>query len=261
MNVPVIFRRAAGYVSKNSVAILTGAEIVGFFSTVGFAVVATRRADLIIDRLNEDYLNDPREGIDPPTKMDVFKQVAPVYIPTVIMGVLTLACMIGSKKISSRQNAVLASLYSTSQMALKEYQDKVVERFGEKEERQVRDDVARARLEKHPIQDNQVIITGKGEHLCFEPLSGRYFKSDIEKIRRVVNDVNHDIVSDMYMYKSLNDFYGELGLPPIELGDDQGWNIDHRMDIDFSSHLTTDGTPCLSIDYLEPPRADYRVRL
>ena len=61
------------------------------------------------------------------------------------------------------------------------------------------------------------------------------------------------------MYVSLNDFYYEIGLPSIKLGDDIGWNIDNGyIDLHFSSQLAEDGRPCLVIDYLYGPRYDYR---
>ena len=60
------------------------------------------------------------------------------------------------------------------------------------------------------------------------------------------------------MYISLNEFYYEIGLNPISIGDDLGWNIDHGyIELSFSSQLTDDGNPCLVIDYQVTPRYEY----
>ena len=57
----------------------------------------------------------------------------------------------------------------------------------------------------------------------------------------------------------LNDFYYEIGLDNIKLGDELGWNIDDGyIDLSFSSQLASDGTPCLVIDYKIAPRYDFR---
>ena len=85
---------------------------------------------------------------------------------------------------------------------------------------------------------------------------GRYFKSDIDIINRAMNKINREIVINMYA--SLNDFYAELGLSPVEMGYDLGWNIDDgTIEIEPSSQLADDGTPCLVIDYSVSPKYNY----
>jgi hypothetical protein len=60
------------------------------------------------------------------------------------------------------------------------------------------------------------------------------------------------------MYISLNEFYCEIGLSPVKMGDDLGWNIDTGyIDIEFSSQLAEDETPCLVINYKVAPRYDF----
>ena len=60
------------------------------------------------------------------------------------------------------------------------------------------------------------------------------------------------------MYVSLNDFYDELGLKHTRLGDDLGWSIDDKLvDIEFSSHITDDGRPCLVVDYSVAPKRNF----
>jgi hypothetical protein len=57
---------------------------------------------------------------------------------------------------------------------------------------------------------------------------------------------------------SLNEFYDELGLSHIAVGDDLGWNIEKGgIDISFSTQLAEDGMPCLVVNYDVKPRYDY----
>ena len=83
------------------------------------------------------------------------------YVPTAIMGGLTIACIIGANSINLRRNAALAGAYSLTEAALKEYQAKVIETIGDKKEQAIRDDIAKDRVKEHPLGEREVIITGK----------------------------------------------------------------------------------------------------
>ena len=103
-----------------------------------------------------------------------------------------------------------------------------------------------------------MIITERGNTLCYDAVSGRYFKSDIDKLKKAANELNRQMRDEMYI--SLNDFYYEIGLNPVSIGDELGWNIDQGyIDLSFSSQLADDGTPCLVIEYHIAPRYDFRT--
>lgn len=240
-------------ISKNSPTILTGMAVAGLVTTVGLAVKATPKALQIID-LAEQETGYQLE------KKEVIKATWKCYIPTALMGAASIGCIIGANKVSLRRNAALASVYSVTEATLKEYQNKVVETIGEKKAKQVKDEVAKEVVKKNPPNEKEVIITGKGETLCLDVLSGRYFKSDIDKIRRVENDINSRMLQDDFI--SLNDVYYELGLEPTKLGDNMGWHQDESLlYFDFSSQLTPEGVPCMVIDYQVEPQYDYMDRL
>lgn len=245
MSIRNLARKTGAKIVKHSPAILTALSCTGVLSTVVFAVRATPKAELIIDQLKGEY------GDEPIPKAELIKAVAPVYIPTGLMACVTIGCIIGANKISSKRNAVLASLYSASEMALKQYQEKVIEKIGDKKEKEVRDEIAADTLRANPIGDREVQITGKGQSLCYDTLSGRYFLSDYEMVRRVENTINRQILSEMWA--TLNDVYYELGLKDIDLGRYIGWNPDHPLRFVFSSQIADDGRPCLVIGYESEP--------
>ena len=78
-----------------------------------------------------------------------------------------------------------------------------------KKEQSVKDAIAKDKLEQNPIVSREVIITEKGNTLCYDVISCRYFRSDIDKIKKIENELNRRMRDDMYI--SLNDFYYELG--------------------------------------------------
>ena len=100
------------------------------------------------------------------------------------------------------------------------------------------------------------MIIGKGDILCYDTVSKRYFTSNAAKIEKAVNKLSRTMLSERYV--SLNDINYEIGLEMLNYGDDIGWNVDRGfIDIMFSSKLTDDNEPCLVIDYLVEPKKDY----
>lgn len=238
-------------IKKHSPEILTGIGIAGMITTTVMAVRATPKALILIEERKEEI------GAEKLEAMDMVKTTWACYIPAAITGTLSVACLIGASSVNARRNAALATAYTLSESALKDYQGKVIEMFGEKKNEAVKDAVAKDKVEKNPAVTREVIITEKGNTLCYDAISGRYFKSDIEKIKKAECELNRQMLDDMYV--SLNDFYYEIGLDSVKLGDELGWNVDSGyIDLSFSSQLASDGTPCLVIDYSVAPRYDYR---
>lgn len=249
-------KKIGGVILKNSPAILTGISVAGVVTTTIMAVQATPKAlELIKEERLERADNDENfiYGSTPLPTKDLIKLTWKCYIPTTIMGSLTIACIISAHTVNHKRNAALASLYSLTEKSVREYQAKVIETIGENKERQVRNAVAEQNIKDNPVTTKEVIITGKGEMLCYDTLSGRYFKSDVEKIRQSLNKLSRDLMSDMFI--SLNDVYYELGLSSTKLGDMLGWHIDDGLiEPEFSSHLAEDGTPCLVLNFSIEPR-------
>ncbi len=238
--------------TKHSPEILTGIGIAGMIATTVMAVRATPKALALI----EDKKTELKEENLAP--IETVKATWVCYLPAAITGGVSIACLIGANSVNARRNAALATAYTLSESALKEYQEKVVETIGEKKEQNVRDAIAKDRIENNPVVNKEVIITEKGNTLCLDYVSGRYFRSDMETIKKAVNELNRRLRDEMYI--SLNEFYYEIGLPPNGSGEDLGWNIDGGyIDPDFSSQLAEDGTPCLVISYRVAPRYDFRT--
>ena len=243
-----IVKNLGGVISKNSPSILTGLAVGGLFTTVAFAVKATPKALDLIDTLYRD--SDKEEY---PTKLDMIKISWKVYIPAACMGAATIACIIGSNSINQRRNAALATVYDLTEAAFKEYKKKVVETIGKNKELKLRDDISGDHIKQNPPGNNEIIITGKGEVLCYDSLSGRYFDSDIEQVRKAINELNKEFLSDMWV--SLNDLYYALGLSGIALGDKMGWDLDQGLvDVTFSSQVSEDDRPCLVLNYTVTPK-------
>lgn len=245
-----IFQTIVSEVKKNSPEILTGVAVAGIITTTILAVKATPKALKLIEKKKEE------KGVDKLNYVDLVKETWKYYIPAAIVGLATVGCVVGANSINSRRNMVLAAAYTLTDKTLKEYKSHVKEAIGEKKERQIVSDIAKEAIEKDPVSKKEIFITSKGDNLCYDTVSGRYFKSNIEEIKRKINELNKRLIDEMYI--SLNDWYYELGLEPISIGDCLGWNIDKgTIEIDFDSHIAENGEPCLTLGYSIEPRFDF----
>lgn len=235
---------------KHSPEILTGIGVGGMIATIVMAVKATPKAILLINEREVEL------GVEKLPKKEVVRTTWKCYVPAAVTGVVSVACIVGASSVNVRRNAALATAYTLSETALKEYKDKVKEVVGEKKEKEVRDAIAKDQITKNPVSKSDVIVTERGNSLCYDAFSGRYFYSDIEKIKKVENEFNHRLLQEDYL--SLNEFYYELGLSGTYIGDRLAWRADRGLvEVNFSAQLGEDGTPTLVLEFINPPSYDY----
>lgn len=242
--------------SKHSPEILIGIGITGMITTTVLAVKATPKALKLIEAKKQEL------EVEKLTPVDTVKTTWKCYVPAAISGAVSIACLIGSHSVNARRNAALATAYKLSETAFTEYRDKVVETIGEKKERTVRDKIAEQHVQEIPVNTTEIIVTGKGQTLCLDPLSHRYFYSSKDKIDRAINKLNYEITTSPFDTDgvTLNDFYDELGLPGTMTGDSLGWNLRtglieyHPGSQIVSEGEEHEGEPCLVIEFINPPR-------
>lgn len=246
---PKIIKSTQKMISKRSPEILTAIGVAGIFTTAVLAVKATPKALQMIEKETE------AKG-EPLTKKETVKAAWKCYIPAIVTGVSSAACVIGANSVNAKRNAALAAAYTLSETAFAEYKEKVVETIGKEQEQVVREAVIKDKLDKNPVKNSEIIMTGRGDDICYDALTGRYFKSDMDFLKKVENNINRKMRNENYI--SLNEFYTEIGLPTTKIGDNIGWNIDRGyIDLEFSAMLTEDGQPCLVLDYSVEPTYDY----
>lgn len=263
-NISLIMSSLSNNMVKHSPELLTGLGITGMITATVLAVKVTPKALILLEnekrRQNREILDaatkngdDCCQRIDKLKPIEVVKTTWKCYLPTVISTGLSVACLIGANSVNIKRNAALATAYTLSESALREYRSKVVETIGDKKEQTIRESISKDKLDNDPVSKHKIIRTGNGDTMCYDAMSGRYFMSDIESLKRAENELNKLMLEEDYV--SLNDLYDRIGLDGIKIGEDIGWHIDHGlMELDFSSHLSTDGNPCLVMDFRVAPR-------
>lgn len=257
MNFRAMFKSLEKATVDNSPAILTAIGITGTVATAYLTAKSTLKAHALI----REEIARVNHGIHPdrqvdPTRKDVFLMTWRFFIPPTITGVITIASIFGANHVSTRRAAAMATAYSISERAFSEYKEKVVEKIGEAKEQKYRDEIAQERVDRNPVDEKSVIITGNGEVLCLDQFTGRYFMSSMEAIRRAENELNHSILHDGYA--SLTDLYDLLGLERTAFSDGVGWTDGHLLEIKVSTTMSIDHRPCLAIDFDLRPSRDFQ---
>lgn len=243
-------KNIGGMISKNSSNILTGLGCAGLIST---AILTGKAVPKAIDILEYHTRYNIDNSCEMPEGFEKIKLTWKVFIPAGVVGATSIACIIGANTINTKRNAALAALYSISETALREYRSKVVEEIGKNKETKIRDDIAHNKIIQNPVENKTIIITGNGDVLCYDALSDRYFTSSYETIRQKVNDLNYELMSDMWL--DLNDLYYALGLPNTKLGNQMGFDLNKgKIEMEYSTQLNPHGQPCLVIDTTVYPK-------
>ena len=197
------------------------------------------------------------------TKQEIVKSVWLEYAPTVLLTGMSAACIVGSVKVSMRRLATLGVAYAMSEKSFDEYKDKVRKVLGESKEEEVRGALGQDYIDANPPTMETIERGRGGTTLCLDRLSGRYFYSDADTIKRVILELNRDLLTSTTV--SLNDFYYSMNLRESEFGGMFHWELDENNYISgttasliepvFTTELTDDNVPVLVLDFTRNPRA------
>jgi len=233
---------------KNTPVVLVVTSCAGVIVTAVMAHNAALKADAILAPYRAELCEDERLP---------FKQVVrhtwKAYAPAVGVGVITLASIITMNRVSERNAAIITAGATLATTTLKEYQRHILDEIGSEKESKIRNRMAKETLGKSALPDASydLLIAGGDQIICLDSFSGRYFKSTVEDIRKIENDLNHELLSTMYM--SLNTLYFALGLESIDVGEILGFNTDNMISFHYSPQLNPQKKPVLVIGHINPP--------
>lgn len=255
MNLQSFKGAVGGFVTNNATTLLTAGGVVGVVGTAVLSARAGIKAGQVIDDLNREKVNDTDEVV---TTQEKVMATWRYFVPPVVCGSLTIAAIIMSNRVSAKEAAALAAAYGLSQRQLDEYRAKVMEKVGVNKHRAIQDAIAQDQVDENP-PSKEVLILGEGQVLFYDALSGRYFQSTVDKVRKAENSVNYQLFH--YQICSLSHFYEELGLRQTDLSDGIGWNMstsdDKQLELKLSTTMTDDEKPCIVISFNSLPKYNY----
>lgn len=252
LNLPKILSDIKLSTSKHAPQILVGLGIAGSVAATVFAVKVTPKAIKLIEERKE------KENKESLTPLETIETAWKCYVPSTIILLTSAACTIGSCSISTKRYAALTAAYKIAETTYNEYHEKVVETIGEEKNKEIKNDVSKEKIiTNNPPVRSKIIETGRGDVLCLDSLSGRYFRSSYNSIIEAQNIINKRLNSDLYV--SLNELYDELGLEDTLLGDELGRSSSGIL-LDLSNFDTQifNGEPILVLNYNRLPEYGFK---
>ena len=231
---------------RNASTILTCVGGAGVIATSVMAVQVTPKALRLLDEAEK------KKG-EELTKLESVRIAGPAYIPAVLVGVSTIACIFGANILNKRQQASMASAYALLNSSYKEYKNKVEEVYGDGANAHVQ-----AELAKDKYEDLDISVE-PDKQLFFDEFSGRYFESTMADVLRAEYAVNKQIAEWGSAY--LNDYYEFLGIPVADYGDHLGWSAcglyemywNQWLDFGHDKFVLDDGLECTIITFFQEP--------
>ena len=253
---------------KNAPLLLMLAGIGGLAATVVSAVKATPLAiDKMDDEIAKRYEKGEIEYEELPmsvNKSDMefrFDELGPkqivkscwkCYVPTVILGALSISSFIGSYKVNTARLTAMTAMYEFTANAYDRYRRNVAKVSPKTDVKAIK--AARDERVKE-IPESKFDGLPEGKEVCIDLFTGNVFYSTREDVLVAVNKIKDKFLAGE-MFISLNEFYDEVDADHVGVGDDVGWSPDTDLDIQFDSILRN-GKPCLTIGYFANPRFDY----
>ena len=198
------------FLKRNSSTILTYIGAVGVIGTAVLTAKATPKAVAMLDKAREEKGEDL-------TVLEKVNVAGPAYIPAVVAGVSTIACIFGANALNKRQQASLMSAYALVNNSYQDYKAKVKEIQGEEVAERVQEEIAKDKFEvmttMEPMHEEEVLF--------FDDFSMQFFYSTIEDVLNAERRFNDNFM--MSGSACLNEFYDMLGIGRIDAGYQLGW--------------------------------------
>ena len=243
MNLQNLYASTRRGVKQNSPLILSVAAAAGTLVTAYLTARASFKAAEMIreEESKGGTAGDPKQRLKERTKL-VWK----LYIPPVLSGTSTIACIVGSNRVASGKLMAANAAYAVAERTFAEYRDKVIEQHGANKEQAIRDQIAEDKV-KATAPSSEVLLVGSGHILCCELHTMRYFQADTTILLKACNTINAKVNS--HGYATLSDFYYEVGLEVTSDSSNLGWKDSRLLELERSSALTPAGEPCLTFTY------------
>lgn len=247
MEMKKIINKVKFNVIKHSPEILMGLGIAGVITSTVLACRSTLKVQEILDYKEENMNNIKEvlaEGREDYTEEDARKdktiimtttaiRLMKLYVPSVIIGAGSIACLLESHNVMRNRNAGLAAALAATTESFKQYRERVTEKYGDEVDKEMRYGIKKEKKEKDGKKTKEEIVVGCDE----KELSGyaRYFNENninwsddpqfnLMFLRQNQNWANDKLISQGYLY--LNDVYEALGFPKSKAGQVVGWVYD-----------------------------------
>ena len=253
------FHRVGFQIKKHSPEILLVTGITGVVTSAVMACKATTKVDAIIEE-SKKSIDMIHEGMEAGnicdveyTEEDGRKDLAIVYIqtgvkfaklygPSVLLGLTSIGCILASNNIIHKRNVALSAAYTAIDRSFKGYRSRVIERFGESMDRELRYNIKTQEVKETVVDEetgkkktvkSTVSVVDPNTYSDYARFFDEYcagWTKDAEYnlmfLRQQQNYANELLKSRGHLF--LNEVYDMLGIDRTKAGNIVGWIYDEK---------------------------------
>ena len=256
INVKTAAKKAMFNVKKHSPEILIVAGIAGVVTSAVMACKATMKVNEVLAETKEninkvhDVMADQGISEKEYSKEDSARDLAIIYGkagvklvklygPAVALGGLSLTAIVCSNNILRKRNVALAAAYTAIDTSYKQYRSRVIEKFGENVDREMKYGIKAVQIEEKTVDENGKKKTVKktvevvnpydySDYARFFDVGNPNWEKDSEYnlmfLKRQQAYANDKLKANGYLF--LNEVYDMLGIPKSKAGQVVGWIYD-----------------------------------
>lgn len=249
---------------KNSPAVMFVSGVAGMIGTTVLASKATLKLEETLEKdlhkveIAKQFVADPgTDYTEADAKKDIAKikvrtvvSIGKLYAPAIVVGTVSIGLLTGSHIALTRRNVALTAAYAALEKSYNEYRRRVIDQYGEEEDRKLRFDYEACEIED--AKGKKVVVsvptgtTSPYAKFFAQATSNSWSPTpdyNIIFIRAQQNYANQLLLARGHVL--LNDVYDGLGLERTPAGAVVGWVLDKGGDnyIDFGvfeNQLTTE---------------------
>ena len=256
------FHRVGFQIKKHSPEILLITGITGVVTSAVMACKATTKVDTIVEETKKS-IDMIHEGMETGnicdveyTEEDGKKNLAIVYIqtgvkfaklygPSVLLGLTSIGCILASNNIIHKRNVALSAAYTAIDTSFKGYRSRVIERFGESMDRELRYNIKTQEVKETVVDEetgkkktvkSTVSVVDPNTYSDYARFFDEYcagWTKDAEYnlmfLRQQQNYANELLKSRGHLF--LNEVYDMLGIDRTKAGNIVGWIYDEKHPI------------------------------
>ena len=259
------FNKAAFQLKKHSPEILVVSGVVGLVGSGVMACKATTKVNDILDDTKEQLdkihnvgerlaagetlmCKDGEEYTVEQNKKDltiVYAQTAvkfaKLYGPSIILGGLSITAILAGHNITRKRNVALAAAYTAVDKSFKEYRGRVVERFGEALDKELRYNIKSEEVDVITVnEDGSESVEKKVIDVVNPTMNSEYARFFDDGCNGWTKDAEFNLkfLIDQQKYANeilrikghlfLNEVYDLLGIPRSKAGQVVGWIYDEK---------------------------------
>lgn len=257
-NVIGIANKTVMKLKKHSPEILVVAGVVGAVASAVIACKATTKvgkiteeAKYMINSIHESEKNGITPAGETYTKEDCQKDLAITYVqtgikyaklyaPAVILGSLSITSILASNNILRKRNVALGAAYAAIDKSFKEYRSRVIERFGEQVDHELKYNIKAKKFEeietdpetgKQKKVKNTVMVTDpnlQSDYAVYFDNKSRNYETNMD-YNRMFLKAQQQFANDKLQARGhifLNEVLDDLDLPRSSAGQIVGWTKD-----------------------------------